>query len=200
MIKSNGLGNIYKSVRLGVWATGKQNSRLLDQAFRENDHIVLLFSANESGGFQGYARMASPPLPGLHPNLWGSFSVRLGANFRVQWLKQCKVEFEKFNGLTNPLNDGQPIRKSRDCQEVPLALAGIICTVLDSAPDEDLLAGTDEAKLSRIDHQSTFFELPEEQKRAVEDSLGISSDEPTPQSYVNRNSPARLSHFRNMPY
>lgn len=116
MIKSSELRNIYKSIRLGVWATGKQNTRLLEQAYLENDHVVLLFSANESGGFQGYARMATVPVASLYPNLWGAFSARLGANFRVQWLKQCKVEFEKVSGLTNPLNDDQPIRKSRDCQ------------------------------------------------------------------------------------
>lgn len=116
MIKSSELKNIHKSIRLGVWATGKQNTRLLEQAFTENDHVVLLFSANESGGFQGYGRMASLPLPGLHTNLWGAFSVRLGHNFRVQWLKQCRLEFEKLGGLVNPLNDNQPIRKSRDCQ------------------------------------------------------------------------------------
>lgn len=116
MIKSSDLKNIYKSIRLGVWATGKQNTSLLEKAFRDSNHVILLFSANESGGFQGYCRMSSLPAPRLHPNLWGSFSSRLGPNFRVQWLKQCKVDFEKFGGLTNPLNDDQPIRKSRDCQ------------------------------------------------------------------------------------
>lgn len=116
IIKSTDSKNIYKSIRLGVWATGKQNTAMLEQAYCDNDHVVLLFSANESGGFQGYGRMSSPPIAGLHANLWGSFSSRLGFNFRVHWLKQCKVDFEKFGRLTNPLNKDQPIRKSRDCQ------------------------------------------------------------------------------------
>lgn len=198
MIKSSDLKNIHKSIRLGVWATGKQNTRLLGQAYVENDHVVLLFSANESGGFQGYGRMASPPILELYPNLWGAFSVRLGGNFRVQWLKQCRVEFERFGGLANPLNDDQPIRKSRDCQvgnipfwndvvelslqELPLPLAQVVCTVLDAAADEDLLSGTDEEHKPRIDH-STWFktgELQSIQTETLLDDVAGSSALPDP--------------------
>lgn len=172
MIKSSDLANIHKSIRLGVWATGKLNTRLLDRVFHEVDHLLLLFSANESGGFQGYARMATPPMPDLHPQLWGSFSARLGSNFRVQWLKQTRVDFEKFGWLTNPLNENQPIRKSRDGQELPVSLAAIICTVLHRQPDEDLLAGTTEEAAPRIDHE-TFFQLSEPERRMKEAELGI---------------------------
>lgn len=123
MIKSSDIANIHTSIRLGVWATGKKNTRLLEQAFQTNQHVILLFSGNETGGFQGYARMVTPTISGLYSNIWGNFSVRLGNNFRVHWLKQCKVEFEKFGSLVNPLNAHQSIRKSRDCQVIAYSLS-----------------------------------------------------------------------------
>lgn len=49
-----------QSVRTGLWATQPHNEPVLDQAFRNSENVILIFSANQSGEFFGYARMASP--------------------------------------------------------------------------------------------------------------------------------------------
>lgn len=202
MIKSSDLGNIHTSIRLGVWATGKKNTRLLEDAFHNNQHVVLLFSGNETGGFQGYARMTTPTIPGLYSSIWGSFSVRLGGNFRVQWLKQCKVEFEKFGSLVNPLNSHQCIRKSRDCQEFPLREASIICTVLDREPDVELLDDVKDSKSQpKIDH-ATFFALSEPERVQKEIELCLRDPETTvvpPSQILRKSSRQQMSRDHSVP-
>lgn len=116
VIKSGKIENILTSVQRGIWATGKANIDKLETAFRTCDQVLLLMSANESGGFQGYARMASLTDPSLYPRIWGSFSAKLSPNFRVQWLKQCKLDFEALATFTNPWNENKPLKKSRDGQ------------------------------------------------------------------------------------
>lgn len=116
VIKSAKIENILTSIQRGIWATGKANIEKFEVAFKTCQHVIFLMSANESGGFQGYARMATRPDPNLYPRIWGSFSNKLSFNFRVQWLKQCKVDFETLACFTNPLNENKPLKKSRDGQ------------------------------------------------------------------------------------
>eukprot|EP01054_Gregarina_sp_Poly1_P009236 Gregarina_sp_Poly_1__9235@NODE_56_length_17373_cov_108_729111_g48_i0_p4_GENE_NODE_56_length_17373_cov_108_729111_g48_i0NODE_56_length_17373_cov_108_729111_g48_i0_p4_ORF_typecomplete_len511_score70_02YTH/PF04146_15/6_6e33zfCCCH_3/PF15663_5/9_1e06zfCCCH_3/PF15663_5/1_7Torus/PF16131_5/1_9e05Torus/PF16131_5/9_9e03Torus/PF16131_5/0_8zf_CCCH_4/PF18345_1/2_8e06zf_CCCH_4/PF18345_1/9_3e03zf_CCCH_4/PF18345_1/3_7e03zf_CCCH_4/PF18345_1/4_9e03zfCCCH/PF00642_24/0_0019zfCCCH/PF00642_24/2e02zfCCCH/PF00642_24/3_ len=172
VIKSAKIENILTSVQRGIWATGKANIEKFEEAFRTCHFVIFVMSANESGGFQGYARMASLQDPTLYPKIWGSFSAKLSANYRVQWLKQCKVDFEELASFTNPWNDNKPLKKSRDGQELPLELAEVICLRLDAAPDEDLLLGTPLADQARIDH-STFFSLSPESQLQEELHSGL---------------------------
>lgn len=159
IIKCNKMNNICTSVQHGVWATSRLNSKRLTLAFNDAEHVLLLFSANESGGFQGFARMMSPPDPTLFPNmLWGAVQLRLGCNFRLRWLKQCRAEFEELGRITNPWNDNLPLKKSRDGTELPPALGALLCTRLAQQPSEDLLAATGVDPTACIDH-STFFTL-----------------------------------------
>jgi hypothetical protein len=44
------------SVQTGAWATQKHNEAILDHAFRTSEDVFLVFSANKSGAFYGYAR------------------------------------------------------------------------------------------------------------------------------------------------
>ncbi|GIX60699.1 YTH domain-containing protein, putative [Babesia caballi] len=171
MIKSNNMMNIYFSICYGIWATGIHNTVKLINAFQQCEHVVLIFSGNESGGLQGYAKMMTLPIPGLYKGIWGSSHARLGDNFRVKWLKQCSVEFEVLRHVTNHYNNNQPLKKSRDGTEVPLDVAEIICNTLYNSPEDDLLkgrlssvvciscAGTPLATWERIDHNTYFDEL-----------------------------------------
>lgn len=47
-------------VPAGVWATQAHNEVKLSEAFGTCDDVLLIFSVNGSGQFQGYARMAGP--------------------------------------------------------------------------------------------------------------------------------------------
>ena len=44
------------SVQKNIWATQHHNEEILDQAYRTSEDVFLIFSANKSGEFYGYAR------------------------------------------------------------------------------------------------------------------------------------------------
>lgn len=60
IVKSLTLQDLEASVRNGIWATQSHNESTLNQAYKAADNVYLIFSANKSGEYFGYARMASP--------------------------------------------------------------------------------------------------------------------------------------------
>ncbi|RIB02769.1 hypothetical protein C2G38_1990918 [Gigaspora rosea] len=48
------------SVKSGFWATQPHNEAALNKAFKSAENVYLIFSANKSGEFYGYAKMVSP--------------------------------------------------------------------------------------------------------------------------------------------
>ncbi|CAO2648991.1 Nn.00g099400.m01.CDS01 [Neocucurbitaria sp. VM-36] len=62
IVKSLTLQDLELSVRNGIWATQSHNEEVLNKAFRSTENVYLVFSANKSGEYFGYARMASPIL------------------------------------------------------------------------------------------------------------------------------------------
>ncbi|CAG8496171.1 17941_t:CDS:2, partial [Cetraspora pellucida] len=48
------------SVKSGFWATQPHNEAALNKAFKSAENVFLIFSANKSGEFYGYAKMVSP--------------------------------------------------------------------------------------------------------------------------------------------
>ncbi|KAI1083070.1 hypothetical protein F5B20DRAFT_444865 [Whalleya microplaca] len=60
ILKSLTVEDLELSVRNGVWATQSHNEESLNNAFKSVDNVYLVFSANKSGEYFGYARMVSP--------------------------------------------------------------------------------------------------------------------------------------------
>ncbi|KAI1209073.1 uncharacterized protein F4807DRAFT_461193 [Annulohypoxylon truncatum] len=60
ILKSLTVEDLELSVRTGVWATQAHNEEVLNNAFKLVDNVYLVFSANKSGEYFGYARMTSP--------------------------------------------------------------------------------------------------------------------------------------------
>ncbi|KAK4144626.1 zinc finger CCCH domain-containing protein 45 [Dichotomopilus funicola] len=60
ILKSLTVEDLELSVQSGTWATQSHNEEKLSVAFKEADNVYLVFSANKSGEFFGYARMMSP--------------------------------------------------------------------------------------------------------------------------------------------
>ncbi|KAF1982384.1 hypothetical protein K402DRAFT_415010 [Aulographum hederae CBS 113979] len=60
IVKSLTLQDLELSVRTGVWATQAHNEEGLNKAFESAENVYLIFSANKSGEYFGYARMTSP--------------------------------------------------------------------------------------------------------------------------------------------
>lgn len=80
--------------------------------------VILIFSVNMSGAFQGYAQMMSS-VGWRRDNVWSQGSSRSnpwGRSFKVEWLRLNDLPFQKTLHLKNPLNEYKPVKISRDCQ------------------------------------------------------------------------------------
>jgi hypothetical protein len=134
VIKSLNYKNLAQSVRRGAWRTHRNNERTLNEAFRTCDRVVLFFSVNESGHWQGAAVMTSPirPFLGQQPPAGAGMNALLllqqqqqqqqqdgwTAEFSLEWLRLVSLPFPHTRPLRNPLNDNLPISRSRcvpDC-------------------------------------------------------------------------------------
>ncbi|RWA09751.1 hypothetical protein EKO27_g5348 [Xylaria grammica] len=60
ILKSLTVEDLDLSIQNGVWATQSHNEKALNEAFGAADNVYLIFSANKSGEYFGYARMTSP--------------------------------------------------------------------------------------------------------------------------------------------
>ncbi|WWD05329.1 hypothetical protein V865_003402 [Kwoniella europaea PYCC6329] len=60
ILKSLTTAELEESVQTGTWKTQRHNEPILDQAFRTSPEVFLIFGANRSGEFFGYAKMIEP--------------------------------------------------------------------------------------------------------------------------------------------
>ncbi|CEH17064.1 Putative signal transduction protein involved in RNA splicing [Ceraceosorus bombacis] len=58
ILKSLYVKDLDQCLATSIWATQPHNEAVLDQAYRNSEAVYLIFSANQSGNFYGYARMA----------------------------------------------------------------------------------------------------------------------------------------------
>lgn len=82
--------------------------------------VILIFSVNMSGSFQGYAQMMSP-VGWRRDKVWSAGSGgnnQWGRSFKVKWLQLHDLPFQKTLHLKNPLNQFKPVKISRDCQVI----------------------------------------------------------------------------------
>lgn len=60
ILKSLTVEDLELSKQSGVWATQTHNEAILNRAYEASDNVFLIFSANNSGEYFGYARMMTP--------------------------------------------------------------------------------------------------------------------------------------------
>jgi hypothetical protein len=60
ILKSITTAELEESAKTGIWRTQKHNEPILNQAFRTSPEVFLIFGANRSGEFFGYAKMIEP--------------------------------------------------------------------------------------------------------------------------------------------
>ncbi|KAL4341013.1 hypothetical protein GQ457_08G027730 [Hibiscus cannabinus] len=140
IIKSLNHQNIQLSIENGIWATQVMNEPILEEAFHNSGSVILVFSVNMSGFFQGYAQMISS-VGWRRDNVWSQGSGKgnpWGRNFKVKWLCLNHLLFQKTLHLKNPLNDYKPVKISRDCQELPQDIGEALCELLDVSNDVDV--------------------------------------------------------------
>eukprot|EP00439_Symbiodinium_sp_Y106_P042245 s3112_g5.t1 len=128
VITSNLGENVVKSVEHNVWATQRKNEDALTDAFLHSKAVILIFSVNKSGAFQGYARMRG--LPGrskCRSNPFGGY----GRMFDVEWLRLQDVVMPEVSYIRNSLDGGREVGYARDGQELPAAVGAELCRHFD---------------------------------------------------------------------
>ncbi|KAJ7384544.1 3'-5' RNA helicase ythdc2 [Desmophyllum pertusum] len=120
----------------GIWATTLANEKKLNRAFKETKHVILVFSVQGSGHFQGYAQMTSPIGKDKSPE-FGSSS--LSGVFSVDWIKKASIPFQQAHHLVNPWNDHKKVQISRDGQELEPKIGEELCKLWDA--DQASLSG-----------------------------------------------------------
>ncbi|CAE7554541.1 CPSF30 [Symbiodinium sp. CCMP2456] len=128
VITSNLGENVVKSVEHNVWATQRKNEDALTDAFHHSKAVILIFSVNKSGAFQGYARMRG--LPGrskCRSNPFGGY----GRMFDVEWLRLQDVVMPEVSYLKNSLDGGREVGYARDGQELPASVGAELCRHFD---------------------------------------------------------------------
>lgn len=133
IIKSLSHQNIQLSIEKGIWATQVMNEPILEEAYHNSDRVILIFSVNMSGFFQGYAQMMSS-VGRKRDNIWSKASGgnnHWGHTFKVKWLRLNNLPFQKTLHLKNPLNGYKPVKISRDCQEVSEDVGEALCGLFD---------------------------------------------------------------------
>ncbi|XP_044030649.1 3'-5' RNA helicase YTHDC2 isoform X2 [Siniperca chuatsi] len=115
IMKSSNVRNIEISQQKGIWSTTPSNEAKLTKAFLENNLIILIFSVQGSGHFQGYARMSSV-ISRESCQDWGFMG--LGGVFSVEWIHKESLPFQCTQHILNPWNDNKKVQISRDGQEL----------------------------------------------------------------------------------
>lgn len=59
ILKSLTVEDLEQSIKTGIWATQAHNEKALNKAYETAESVYLIFSANKSGEYFGYARMTS---------------------------------------------------------------------------------------------------------------------------------------------
>lgn len=143
-IKSINRENVELSKSMGVWSTPVQNEIRLNSAFREHRNVILIFSVQQSGGFQGFARMTSEsretscPIPWVLPARLSNKS--LGGVFTVEWLCTKELPFHRTHDLYNPFNNDKPVKVARDGQQVEPKVGKKLCRLFPRDSKRRLLA------------------------------------------------------------
>ncbi|XP_028274222.1 3'-5' RNA helicase YTHDC2 [Parambassis ranga] len=115
IMKSNNIRNLEISQQKGIWSTTPSNETKLTKAFLGNSLVILIFSVQSSGHFQGYARMTSAVDQDSCQD-WGFGG--LGGVFSLEWIQKESIPFQCTQHILNPWNDNKKVQISRDGQEL----------------------------------------------------------------------------------
>uniref|UniRef100_A0AAQ5ZBL0 RNA helicase n=1 Tax=Amphiprion ocellaris TaxID=80972 RepID=A0AAQ5ZBL0_AMPOC len=113
IMKSSNSRNLEISQQKGIWSTTPSNETKLTKAFLENSLIILIFSVQGSGHFQGYAHMTSA-ISQESCQDWGFMG--LGGMFSVEWIHKESLPFQYTQHILNSWNNNKMVQISRDGQ------------------------------------------------------------------------------------
>lgn len=91
--------------------------------------MILVFSVQGSGHFQGYARLSGDKPDSKTDTADQCFELsgpNLSPPLPVEWIKRANIPFQATRHLLNPYNENRRVQTSRDGQVIS---ACIICPV-----------------------------------------------------------------------
>ncbi|CAE1153988.1 YTHDC1 [Acanthosepion pharaonis] len=142
LIKSNNHENVALAKAKGVWSTPPQNEARLNQAYREADNVILVFSVKESGKFQGFARLSAESTRDHPPIRWvlppGLSARALSGVFKLDWINRRDLPFTRTTHLHNPWNENKYVKIGRDGQEIEPTVGEELCKLFPSDDNVDL--------------------------------------------------------------
>ncbi len=77
---------------------------------------------------------------------WRARSL-VGNTFTVEWQRRYNLPMSDANHLTNPWNEGQPVRIGRDGQEMPASVGKQLVDIIDRAADAGHVMKPSECRL-----------------------------------------------------
>jgi len=100
---------------------------VLNEAFLKSPYVILVFSVNSSGCFQGYAKMTGLVGTSTKTHIFAGF----GRAFDIRWLRLYDLDFSEVASICNPWNEGKSVKISRDGQELPNGVGKELCGMVD---------------------------------------------------------------------
>ncbi|PGH08494.1 hypothetical protein AJ79_05983 [Helicocarpus griseus UAMH5409] len=133
LIKCPEFAMVEAALKERTWSTQPKNIVKFAEAFDTSRHVILFFSVNQSGAYQGYARMESRPgAPGVTPPSWATdVDKALSPPFKISWINTKETPFRFVGHLENPFNDNHVVTYARDGQELEPECGRILCEILD---------------------------------------------------------------------
>ncbi|XP_034254470.1 3'-5' RNA helicase YTHDC2-like [Thrips palmi] len=130
VIKAGTPKAVETSRRRNLWAFTPGTERKVLTGLQEGNIVMLIFSMQGSGSFQGVASLV-----GSHPSDSDTCSdlagPNLGSPLPIKWLKYGDIPFQATRHLMNPYNDGRNVQTSRDGQELEPNVALHLCSLWD---------------------------------------------------------------------
>ncbi|KAL0271676.1 UNVERIFIED_CONTAM: hypothetical protein PYX00_008692 [Menopon gallinae] len=123
IIKAQSFKAIENSIAKETWTFSPMTERRLTRALKDGKEVILIFSVQGSGYFQGIAKLINAD---SHPNSCNQM--------KLQWIKRGNISFQATRFLLNPLNQNKRVQTSRDGQEIEASVGAVLCSLWDKAP------------------------------------------------------------------
>jgi hypothetical protein len=120
------------AISYSAWAVQTKDLKVIREGLRQSANVALLFK--DENTFYGFAKIVNDCDPSLHPGLFGNSSL-ITKNFRIKWIKICKLDAEVLSSYRNPFDGNNRICLSKDSQEIEPAVAEKLCEILTQQSD-----------------------------------------------------------------
>ncbi|GFU19130.1 3'-5' RNA helicase YTHDC2 [Nephila pilipes] len=127
IIKANTSRVVEVSMAKNIWAFTSTTERKLVSAVKEGKEVILIFSIQGSGHFQGFARF-TPHLSDQRPPEFSA--ANLGTCYQIEWIKKANIPFQSTRHLQNAWNENRKVQISRDGQELEPSVGESLCKLI----------------------------------------------------------------------